>query len=80
MRGIAVQWSPEQIAVRVYTDGKSTAEAQDEFDAAVMTQLTADFATPERGGPTLGFEFVECRAPAPLPDWGCLAYARAERE
>ena len=64
MRAIAVQWSAQQITIHVYTDGNSTSKSREAFDAAVVTQMVADFPDSERGDPKIGFEFVRCDAPA----------------
>jgi hypothetical protein len=79
MRAVAVQWSPDRIEIRIYTDGEASSETREDFDAAVVTQVVADFSFPERGDPTVDFEFVRCDAPSRLPDWGHSVYHRAER-
>ncbi len=78
MRAVAVQWSPNRIAIRVYTDGEAPAEVREDFDASVVTQVVADFSFPDQGDPSVEFEFARCDAPTRLPDWGQLVYARAE--
>src|SRR3954469_25643840 len=79
MRAVAVQWLPNRIAIRVYTDGEPPAVVRENFDAAVVTQVASDFPFPERGDPSVESEFARCDAPTRLPDWGHLVYARAER-
>lgn len=78
MRAVAVQWSAERIVIRVYTDGEAPADVREDFDASVVTQVVADFSLPDRGDPKVEFEFTRFDAPARLPDWGVLVYARAE--
>lgn len=78
MRAIAVQWSPRQIAIRVYIDGEASQAVRENLDASVVTQVAADFPFPDRGDPEVTFDFVRCDAPAALLTWGHLVFARAD--
>jgi hypothetical protein len=78
MRAVAVQWSPERIAIRVYTHGEPPAAVREDFDASVVSQVVADFPCPDGGDPAVEYEFVRCDAPTRLPDWGHLVFARSD--
>lgn len=78
MRAISVEWSAERIQVWVYVDGPIDKEAQEEFDASVMTQIVSDFPDVGKGDPAANFVFVQCDAPQRLDYRGWWVYARKE--
>jgi hypothetical protein len=77
MRAIEVEWSPERIMLRVFTEGEAGERLREDFDASAVTQVIADFAIPAEGGPHVAFEFVRCDAPERIPVRGTLVFARA---
>jgi hypothetical protein len=81
MRFIAVEFSPERIHVTVWHDGKiddSISAVGGEFDACAISQIVADFLSPERDIPEVSFEFTRCDFPL-RPDFrGTLVYGRSE--
>ena len=77
MRAFAVNWSPEHVEIRVYTNGETSEDVKDDFDAAVVTQVVADILQPEGSEPAISYSFERCDPPAPLPEWGRYVFARA---
>ena len=77
MRAVEVEWSPERILLRVFTEGEASEQVREDFDAAVVTQVVADFPEPDRGDPRVELEFVRCDAPDHVPVRGTLVFARA---
>jgi hypothetical protein len=77
MRAIEVEWSPRTIILRVFVDGDASAELQEAFDAAVGTQIVADFPAPNQGDPTFTIEFRRVDHPTPVPTRGTLVFARS---
>jgi hypothetical protein len=77
MRAVEVEWSPERILLRVFTEGEASEEVREDFDASAVTQVVADFPEPDRDDPRVEFEFVRCDSPARIPVRGTLVFSRA---
>jgi hypothetical protein len=77
MRAVEVEWSPECILLRVFTEGEANDKLQEEFDASAVTQIVADFPEPDRNDPRVEFDFIRCDAPARIPVRGVLVFCRA---
>jgi hypothetical protein len=54
MQAISIEWFPESIKVWIYCNEELSSEAKEDFDAAVITQIYADFPYPN----FVDFEFV----------------------
>src|SRR4051794_28718007 len=76
MRAIEVEWNIAKVILRVFTDGESTEQLRQDFDASVVTQFMANF-TDLRPMPQIDFEFVRRDTPQTIPVRGRLVFARA---
>jgi hypothetical protein len=78
MRAVSVEWSAEQVLLRVFTDGALPEQAKEDFDAGVVTQVIADLPFATGDNPRVDVEFIQCDPPASLPPVGEFVFGRAE--
>ena len=79
IRFISVEWSLFRIHLHVYIDGDITSDGWfEDFDTEVMTQVMADFPTPDGTDPQCTFAVHRVDPPMKPHFEGDLVYGRRE--